>query len=157
MAKHGHKLRYAKGVHGKRFVKSHRGRHAFGYSAPRRLHGHHRHHHRVALWARLSLDPLPASYDLFGRFRTQTIPARHVPFFAHSGVLSSLPTVRGALIGPPAKTLEPRSLGQRPAFCCANRASRANSRSRSLAEQLPSGAGQHHHTPVVIIGDATKG
>lgn len=48
MAKHGHKLRYTKGLHGKRFVKSHRGRHAFGYSAPRRLHGHHRHHHRVA-------------------------------------------------------------------------------------------------------------
>jgi hypothetical protein len=48
MAKHGHKARYAKGQHGKRFVKSHRGRHAFGYSTPRRLNGHHRHHHRIA-------------------------------------------------------------------------------------------------------------
>ena len=48
MAKHSHKMRYAKGRHGKRFVTSHRGRHAFGYSTPRRLHGHHRHHHRVA-------------------------------------------------------------------------------------------------------------
>jgi hypothetical protein len=48
LAKHGHKMRYAKGQHGKRLVKSHRGRHAFGYSAPRRLHGHHRHQHRVA-------------------------------------------------------------------------------------------------------------
>jgi hypothetical protein len=48
MAKHGHNVRYAKGLHGKRFVKTHRGRHAFGYSAPGRLKGHHRHHHRVA-------------------------------------------------------------------------------------------------------------
>jgi hypothetical protein len=48
MARPGHKARYAKGQHGTRFVKSHRGRHAFGYSTPRRLHGHHRHHHRVA-------------------------------------------------------------------------------------------------------------
>ena len=48
MAKHGHKVRYAQGQHGKHLVKSHQGRHAFGYSAPRRLKGHHRHHHRVA-------------------------------------------------------------------------------------------------------------
>lgn len=48
MAKHAHKLRYAKTRHGKRLAASHRGRHAFGYNAPRRLNGHHRHHHRVA-------------------------------------------------------------------------------------------------------------
>src|SRR5262245_3737510 len=48
MAKHGHTMRYANARHGKRFATSHRGRHAFGYNAPRRLHRHHRHHHRVA-------------------------------------------------------------------------------------------------------------
>jgi len=78
-----------------------------------------------------------------------------VPFFAHSGVLSSLPTVRGALIGPPAETLS-RARSAKARLFAAPTEPRGKFTVSLLAEQLPSGAGQHHHTLVVIIGDATK-
>lgn len=62
--------------------------------------------------------------------------------------------MRGALIGPPAKTFSRARSAKGPLAAPTEPPGKFTV--LLLAEQLPSGAGQHHHTLVVIIRDATK-